>query len=103
MGRAAESDDRCDYDWSGDELMLTAAKISALVCGVTAIIGTMIAVLTYGGAVMSSEVEHESRHTKVETAVLRIEKSAEDHWQIIESQLQAGQERDLLIMQWLRE
>lgn len=83
--------------------MSTAGKVSVWVCGAAAIVGALIAVLTYGGAVMSSEIEHESRHTKVETAVLRIEKSAEDHWQVIESQLQAGQERDLLIMRWLRE
>ncbi len=83
--------------------MSTAGKVSAWVAGVASVVGTLILVLTYGGAVMSSEIEHESRHTKVETAVLRIEKSAEDHWQVIESQLQAGQERDLLIMKWLRE
>ncbi len=83
--------------------MSSAGKVSAWVAGVASVVGTLILVLTYGSAVMSSEIEHESRHTKVETAVLRIEKSAEDHWQVIESQLQAGQERDLLIMQWLRE
>ena len=83
--------------------MSTAGKVSAWVGGAAASLCAVVAALTYGSAVMSSEVEHESRHTKVETAVLRIEKSAEDHWQVIESQLQAGQERDLLIMRWLRE
>lgn len=83
--------------------MSSAGKASAWVGGAAAVVGTLIMALTYGSSVMSAEVEHESRHTHVETAVLRIEKSAEDHWQVIESQLQAGQERDLLIMKWLKE
>lgn len=83
--------------------MSNAGRTSAWVGGFTAIVVATVTVLMYGGSVMSSEIEHESRHTKVETAVLRIEKSAEDHWQVIESQLQAGQERDLLIMVWLKE
>lgn len=83
--------------------MSTAGRVSVWVSVATAVVVALFAMLTYGGSVMSAEVEHESRHTKVETAVLRIEKSAEDHWQIIESQLQAGQARDLLIMSWLKE
>lgn len=83
--------------------MSSAGKASAWVGGGTAVVVAVVTVLMYGGSVMSSEIEHESRHTHVETAILRIEKSAEDHWQVIESQLQAGQERDLLIMVWLKE
>ncbi len=83
--------------------MSNAGKVSAWVGGSTAVAVAVVTVLMYGGSVMSSEIEHESRHTKVETTVIRIEKSAEEHWKVIESQLQAGQERDILIMLWLKE
>ncbi len=81
--------------------MSNAGKVSAWVGGSAAVAVAVVTVLMYGGSVMSSEIEHESRHTHIETAVIRIEKSSEANQKIIQSQFAAIYETNILLLEYV--
>lgn len=83
--------------------MSTTAKISAWIAAVAAIVGMIIALLTFSGdrSQASTEVAvvHESRHVKTESDVEHIEETVEDHYRVIQAQYQASNQMLVIVLE----
>ena len=83
--------------------MSNAAKLTAGVGAGTAVLGVLLAALTYGASRATSSTQaavmHESRHVRTESDVDRIDETVEDHFKIIQSQMAASHEMSILILQ----
>ncbi len=82
--------------------MSDAAKVTAWLGAAAAVMGVLIAALTYGAnraaSFTQAAVTHESRHVVTESDVERIDDSTEAQFKIIQSQLAAINEMDVLIL-----
>ena len=83
--------------------MSRKVKVSAWIMSATAIVTTLLALAVYSTdraeSATTVAVVHESRHVQTEYDVKRIDGSMEDHFQIIQSQLAAGHEMNLMILE----
>ena len=82
--------------------MSDAAKVTTWIAAATAVMGVLLAALTYGAnradSFTQAAVVHESRHVVIESDVERIDDTVEDHFKIIQSQMAASHEMSLLIL-----
>ncbi len=82
--------------------MSDAAKVTAWLGAAAAVLGVLLAALTYGAnraaSFTQAAVTHESRHVVTESDVERIDGTMEDHFQIIQSQMAASHEMSILIL-----
>ncbi len=77
-------------------------KVSVWIGSAVATMGMLVAVLTYNAdraeSATNVAVTHESRHVRVESDVERIDGSMVDNFKIIQSQLAAEHQMNLLIL-----
>jgi len=87
--------------------MSDAAKVTAWLGAAAAVLGVLLAARTYGAnradSFTQAAVAHESRHVVTEADVERIDDSMQSNFKIIQSQLAAGHEMNLVILKQVME
>lgn len=82
--------------------MSLAAKVSTWVCAATAVLGVLLAALTYGAnradSFTQAAVAHESRHVQTESDVEHLDESVGAQLKIIQAQYAAIFESNIIIL-----